>query len=54
MAYTKEQMREYMRKYRDEHPEYCKRNSEKCAENQKADPEKWRAYRREYYRKYRR
>ena len=41
-------MREYMRRYRDAHPEYCKRNSEKCSQNKKADPEKWREYNRKY------
>ena len=46
-------MREYMRRYRDAHPEYRKRNTEKCLQNKKADPEKWKAYMFEYNRKYR-
>lgn len=54
MAYNKEQYREYMRKYRAEHPEYCKRNAKKSRERLLADPEKLearRAYMREYNKK---
>ena len=49
----REYIREYMRNYRATHPEYCKRNTEKCSQNKKADPEKWKAYMFEYNRKYR-
>ena len=53
MTYTKDKMREYMRRYRAEHPEYRKRNTEQGMERKKADPEKWKAYHREYNKKYR-
>ena len=53
MTYTKDKMREYMRQYRAEHPDYCKRNTEQSMERKKADPEKWKAYHREYNKKYR-
>lgn len=49
----REYRREYMRRYRAEHPEYRKRNTEKCNQNKKADWEKWQAYYREYNKRYR-